>query len=107
MQRVTVVRYPVKADRAAENEALSRAVFAELRAKAPAHVGYAVFRKGPDFLHVFINLRDEDAEVLTGLSSFKAFSEAAGERYASPPEVMRSDMELVDAFGVSLALQPA
>ena len=31
MQRLTFVRYTVKPDRIAENEALSRAVFAELR----------------------------------------------------------------------------
>jgi hypothetical protein len=31
MQRVTLVRYTAKPDRAAENEKLSRAVFAQLR----------------------------------------------------------------------------
>src|SRR5258708_650556 len=42
MQRVTLVRYAAKPDRAAENETLARAVFAELRAAAPDHVAYAL-----------------------------------------------------------------
>ena len=35
MQRVTVVRYTTKPDHTAENEALSRAVFAQLRSAPP------------------------------------------------------------------------
>jgi len=40
MQRVTLVRYTTKPERAAENEALSRAVFAQLRSAPPEGVAY-------------------------------------------------------------------
>jgi hypothetical protein len=55
---VTLVRYTAKPDRADENEALSRAVFKELKAMAPAHVTYALFRNGLEFAHLFVNTRD-------------------------------------------------
>ena len=42
MQRVTLVRYTTKPDRAAENEALSRAVFAQLRTAPPEGVAGVV-----------------------------------------------------------------
>ena len=61
MQRVTLVRYTTKPDRAAENEALSRAVFAQLRNAPPEGVAYALFRDGDEFIHVFVNLKEDDA----------------------------------------------
>ena len=99
MQRVTFVRYTTKPDQAEENERLSRAVFAEVRDVAPGRVAYALFRNGADFVHVFINMAREDSEVLTGLPSFKAFSEGAAGRYLAPPEVTRLDLNLVDSYG--------
>ncbi len=53
MQRVTLVRYTTKPDRAAENEALSRAVFTQLHSAPPAGIAYALFRDGNEFVHVF------------------------------------------------------
>jgi hypothetical protein len=107
MQRFTMVRYKTKPGRAAENEALSRAVFSELREKGTKHIAYAVFRDGSDFLHLFVNLKDGDADVLTGLSSFKAFSAGGGERYESAPEILRLDLGLVDAYGFATTPVPA
>ena len=98
MQRVTFVRYTAKADRADENEALSRAVFAELRDTAPKHVAYAAFRSGADFVHVFVNTVSEDSTALTELPSFKAFSEAASERQVAPPEILRLDLDMIGAY---------
>ena len=107
MQRVTLVRYAAKPDRADENEALSRAVFAELRATAPEHVTYALFRDGDDFVHLFVNTRTEDASVLTELPSFKAYSKDVGDRCQAPPEVMRLGLHLLESYGLEPALAPA
>ena len=99
MQRVTVVRYTTKPERTAENEKLSRAVFAQLRSAPPDGVAYALFRDGNDFIHVFLNLKADDAAVLTELPAFKAFGEGAKERYEAEPNVTRLAATLVDSYG--------
>ena len=43
MQRVTMVRYTTRPDQGATNEALSRAVFPQLKAAAPEGIAYALF----------------------------------------------------------------
>ena len=75
MQRVTLVRYTTKPDRAAENEALSRAVFAQLRKAPPDGIAYALFRDGNEFIHVFLNLREDESAPVTELPTFKAFQD--------------------------------
>jgi hypothetical protein len=99
MQRVTMVRYTAKPDRADENERLSRAVFAELRAKTPAGVAYALCRAGDEFTHVFINFNGDESEPVTGLPSFKAFEEGAQARWLTPPEATRLSVQVVEAHG--------
>ena len=106
MPRVTLVRYTAKPDRADENEALSRAVFAELKAKAPDHVAYALFRDGRDFVHLFINRQGDDSDAVTELPTFKAFSKDAGARYEAPPDVMRLSLALVESYGFAPAMAP-
>ena len=100
MQRVTLVRYTAKPDRAAENEALSRAVFAELKTAAPAHVTYALFRDGLDFVHLFVNTASEDASALVELESFKTYSKDVADRCEAPPEVTRFALTLLDSYGL-------
>jgi hypothetical protein len=99
MQRVTLVRYTARPERAAENEALSKAVFAELKASAPDHVCYALFRDGSEFLHLFVNVKDEESSPVTELASFKAFSRDIAERCETPPEATRFSLELVESYG--------
>jgi hypothetical protein len=107
MQRVTLVRYKAKPDRAEENEALSRAVFAELRAKAPEHVAYAVFRDGLEFLHVFINAEADDSSPVTELSSFKIYAKDVVARCEAPPEATRLSMRLLESYGLTPAMASA
>jgi quinol monooxygenase YgiN len=107
MQRVTIVRYTAKPGRADENEALSRAVFAELRRRPRQPIAYALLRDGDDFLHLFLNLEADDADGVVELSSFKAFSAAGGDLWAAPPELARHSMQLVDAVGFEAATAPA
>jgi hypothetical protein len=101
MQRVTLVRYTAKPDRADENEALSRAVFAELKTAAPAHVTYALFRNGLDFVHLFINTASEDASALVELDSFKTYSRDIAGRCEAPPEINRLALNLLESYGLS------
>ena len=101
MQRVTLVRYTAKPDRAAENETLARAVFAELKAAAPDHVTYALFRDGLDFVHLFVNTQDDDSNALTELPSFKAYGADVGARCEAPPSVTRLGMQLLESYGLA------
>jgi hypothetical protein len=107
MSRITLVRYAAKSDRAAENETLSRAVFAELRAKRPHGFAYGVLRDGDNFVHVFVNLREDDSSVLVDLPSFKAFSQSGPERHATAPEIVRLDAALLDSYGFADETAPA
>lgn len=103
MQRLVFVRYTVKPDQIAANEALSRAVFEELRGNAPDHLTYALFRKDADFVHFFVNRRAADSEPLLGLPSFKVFSKDVSARAAGPIEQIRLDIDLIDSYGLRAA----
>jgi hypothetical protein len=107
MQRVTLVRYTAKPDRAAENEALARAVFDELRKAAPPHVAYALFRNGAEFVHLFVNLRADDSSPVTELPSFKAYAKDVLARCEAPPEPMRLSLQLLEEYGLTTAMVPA
>jgi quinol monooxygenase YgiN len=98
MQRVTLVRYSLKPEHAAENEALTRDVFEHLRRERP-QLSYGVFRDGLDWTHLFVNLNGEGAEELTESNAFKAYSRDIGARCAAPPQIERFALEGVDAFG--------
>jgi quinol monooxygenase YgiN len=100
MQRVTVVKYAIKPDRADENEKLSRAVFAQLRANNPPHIAYTLLRDGNEFLHVFINTKEDDASAVTELPLFKEFSKNIEERYQAPPELTRHRLKLLETYGL-------
>jgi hypothetical protein len=99
MQRVTVVRYAAKPDRADENAALSRAVFAELRETRPAGIAYALCRSGDEFMHIFINFDGDESEPVTGLASFKAFSAEGPSRWLAPPQTIRQGVDVLEAYG--------
>ncbi|MGF6776922.1 hypothetical protein [Paraburkholderia sp. GAS334] len=101
MQRIALVRYVVKPEKGAENEALARAVFDALRASAPEHLAYALFRKDLEFVHVFMNLGADDSTALTELPAFKAYSKDIAARCEAPAEVTRFSLSLVDSYGVA------
>jgi hypothetical protein len=100
MQRVTMVRYTAKPERADENERLSRAVFAELREKRPPGVAYTLCRTGDDFVHVFINFNADESESVTELPSFKAFSASGPDRWVAPPDIVRLGVNVIEAYGL-------
>ena len=103
MPRVTLVRYTTKPERAPENERLSKAVFAELTSAAPDHVAYALFRDGPEFLHLFVNLKDDDSSPVTELPAFKTFSRDIAGRCEAAPQTTRLSLPLVASYGFPTA----
>ena len=107
MQRVTLVRYTAKPERAAENEALARVVFSELRATSPDHLAYALFRDGQDFVHLFVNTEADNSNELTDLPSFKAFAKDVEARCEAPPQVTRLGLRMLDVPGLTRAMAPA
>ena len=96
--RRTVVRYTVRPGRAEENEALVRAVYAELAEVRPAGFRYATYRldDGVSFVHVAESAGGVNP--LPELAAFRAFQAGIRERCAEPPVV--SAAELVGSFGV-------
>ncbi len=105
MPRVTIVRYAAKPEHAEENEALSRAVYEELRREAPAQIAYALFRDGTEFLHLFVNTNADSSDALTELPSFKTYQKDILARCVAPPQVTRVGFALIDAYGLELRLE--
>jgi hypothetical protein len=86
--KTIMVRYKTSKDRADENATLVRAVFEELRAKAPGGIRYTSYRLEDDVTFVHIaTLETPDRNPLTGLPSFKVFQKQIGERCVEPPVV--------------------
>ncbi len=85
MKRV-MVRYKVKADRAAENEQYARKVYEELHKAAPAGIRYATFKleDGVSFVHI-ASIETDGPNPLTQTSAFKAFQEGIKDRCEEPP----------------------
>jgi hypothetical protein len=100
MQRLTVVRYVTKPEASAENERLSRAVFDEVRADAPDHIAYGLFRIGDEFIHLFINLAADNSDAVTETAAFHAYRADLAARCASPPEPSRFSVELIESYGL-------
>ena len=87
--RQVIVRYKVKPDRVAENEALVRAVYDELHRTEPAGLRYATFRMadGVSFVHLSTTETEDGRNPLTEVEAFARFQEAIGERCDEPPVV--------------------
>ncbi len=94
--RQVMVRYRVTADRAAENEALVRAVYEELRATEPAGLRYATFKldDGVSFVHI---AETEDGEnPLSRVKAFRDFQAGVADRCEEPPVV--SELSRIGSF---------
>jgi hypothetical protein len=88
MKRV-MVRYKVKPDRVAENEALVRAVYDELERTQPADLRYATFRldDGVSFVHVSTSETADGRSPLADVTAFKQFQENVRDRCDEAPVV--------------------
>ena len=86
MKRV-LVRYKVKADRAAENEAYIKKVFEELIETLPDGLRYASFKldDGVSFVHLASIETEDGSNPLGESAAFKAFQAEIGNRCEEPP----------------------
>jgi hypothetical protein len=86
MKRV-IVRYTVKPEHAAENQALIEDVFASLERDRPDGIGYSVFKlaDGVSFVHVTTHDSPDGVNPLTAVPAFKAFAAGVKERCAVQP----------------------
>jgi hypothetical protein len=83
-----IVRYKVKPERAAENEELVRAVYAELHEKKLDGVHYATFRLDDGVSFVHLSAHDTDgSSPLTKVEAFKRFQEHIADRCDEAPVV--------------------
>lgn len=60
-----------------------------------------------DFVHLFINAREDDSTPVTELSSFKAYVKDIAERCEAPPEQTRLSLRLLESYGLTSAMAPA
>jgi hypothetical protein len=81
-----IVRYKVKPERAAENEELVRAVYAELDERRPTGLRYATFRldDGVSFIHLASH-EGQGPNPLSELQAFQRFQENIVDRCDEPP----------------------
>lgn len=88
--KATVVRYQAKPERAAENQRLIEAVFAELEARDANGFTYKVFRleDGVSFVHVVIEHDVDDPDSLQDVPAFQTFVADIGSRCDVPPIAM-------------------
>jgi hypothetical protein len=86
MKRV-MVRYKVKADRAAENEAYITKVIEQLKSEKPSGLRYASFKlnDGVSFVHIVSLEAADGSNPLGNLPAFKAFTAQIKDRCEEPP----------------------
>jgi hypothetical protein len=85
--RQVMVRYKVKPDRVAENEALVRAVYEELHCTEPAGLRYATFRQDDGVSFVHLAQTEGAVNPLADVEAFARFQDDIGGRCDEPPVV--------------------
>ena len=85
--RQVMVRYEVKPDRVAENEALVRAVYEELARTAPAGLRYATFRQEDGVSFVHLAETEGGRNPLADVEAFARFQAGIADRCVHQPVV--------------------
>ncbi|MEO7913255.1 MAG: hypothetical protein ABIV47_26705 [Roseiflexaceae bacterium] len=100
MMKRMMVRYKVKADRAAENERYVTSVFEQLKREQPAGLRYVTFKleDGVSFMHIVSIETVDGSNPLVALSAFKAFTAEVRDRCVEPP--ITADLQAVGSYGV-------
>ena len=98
MKRV-MVRYKVKAGRAAENERYIRSVFEQLQRDRPPGLRYATFKlaDGVSFVHIASHEAADGRDRLRELPAFQAFTAEVRDRCEDPPVV--AELTEVGSYG--------
>jgi len=95
--RTVMVRYKTAKEHADTNAALVRAVFEELRTRAPSGLRYTSYRleDGVSFVHIAtVDVPGDNP--LVSLPAFKAFQQGIKERCVEPPVV--TEMSAVGSY---------
>ena len=94
----SMIRYKVRPDRAADNEALVQAVYEQLNRERPDSLHYATFKlpDGVSFMHVVFET-DEAGRILNKTAAFQAFVGDIASRCDEPPVV--TELALVGSYG--------
>lgn len=94
-----MVRYKVKADRAAENESYITKVFEQLKREQPSGLGYASFKldDGVSFIHIVSIEGADGSNPLRELSAFKEFVARIKDRCEDAPASV--DLKEVGSYG--------
>jgi hypothetical protein len=95
----TMIRYKVRPERAAENEALVKAVYEQLGRERPDGLHYATFKlpDGVSFLHLVVET-DQPGRILGKVEAFQAFQAGIEDRCEEPPAP--TELTLVGSYGV-------
>lgn len=95
----TMVRYKVKPEFAAENEALARDVYEALQSVAPAGLRYATFamEDGVSFIHLASH-DDSSENPLFSVPAFRTFLENIDARCEEPPRQV--ELRPIGAYGL-------
>ena len=95
-----MVRYTVKAERAAENEGYIASVFEQLEREKPSGLRYASFKleDGVSFVHIVSHEAANGRNPLTELSAFKAFTAGVRDRCQEPPITV--ELNEIGSYGV-------
>ena len=90
----TVVRYKVKADRAAENKEYIRKVFAQLSEDKPEGLQYVSFNldDGLSFVHIAVVETSDGKNPLPDTAAFQEFVSGIKDRCDEPPVATKADI---------------
>ena len=96
----SMVRYKVRPERSAENEALVRAVYEQLNRERPESLHYATFKlpDGVSFMHVVFE-SDQPGRILGEVPAFQAFVADIASRCDEPP--VATELTLIGSYGVA------
>src|SRR5262249_53981348 len=95
--RTIMVRYKTSEATGDTNASLVRAVFEELRARAPRGIRYTTYRLGDGVTFIPIaSVRTPDENPLPALPAFKAFQAQLKDRCVEPPAV--TDLSVVGSY---------
>jgi hypothetical protein len=94
-----MVRYRVKPEQVETNEALVRAVYAELAEKRPPGFRYETFKLDDGVTFVHLAMQDGEApSALSQIDAFAEFQKDVRSRCDEPP--VAGELEPVGAFGL-------
>jgi hypothetical protein len=91
-----MVRYRVKAERAAENEALVRDVYGELHRTEPDGLRYTTFRLDDGVSFVHLAETEDGRSPLSDVAAFARFQEGIADRCDEPPVV--TELQTIGAY---------